>query len=484
MKFRYKVLLISLILLSFSLGIVGYLMIRRNFELALNTQIKNAIMENNLVQSSVEYELLQELNSGTRKLEKPLSEIGERVVGGMFVESSSLYIRYADTYVYSSDGEEDRVRDSLFSDLNIGGKNYMICQEEDQYYIYVTSYSNVNKKDLCIISKQEVTDSYRMLDEQIRYFRMLILGNVLAASVILYLLSVYLTRPLETLNRAAGEITAGNYDVHVHVTSNDEVGQLAENVNVMADAVLAHVEELNDMIRRRDQFVADFTHEIKTPMTAIIGYSDVMRSMELSQEEQMMALNYIFSEGKRLEAMSGKLFELIYLKQHEIKRLPVHTEDLEREIVRVITPMLKRKSITLQTDVESGVIYGDKELLVTVFVNLIDNARKASHEGAEIRLLGRRSRECETSYEWQVIDSGIGMSKEDVERICDEFYMVDKSRSRKEGGAGLGLSLVSLILEQHQAELHVESTPGKGTTMRVVLYEKREKDSEKKKTFL
>ena len=83
----------------------------------------------------------------------------------------------------------------------------------------------------------------------------------------------------------------------------------------MAQAVSDHVDELNDMVHRREQFVADFTHEIKTPMTSIIGYADTMRSLELPREEQIMALGYIFSEGKRLESMSNKLFDLIYLRQ-------------------------------------------------------------------------------------------------------------------------------------------------------------------------
>ena len=90
------------------------------------------------------------------------------------------------------------------------------------------------------------------------------------------------------------------------------------------------------MIQKRDHFVADFTHEIKTPMTAIMGYADTMRSMELPAEEQMMALNYIFSEGKRLENLSTKLFELIYLKQNTIEKHPVHIVDLCREAEKTV----------------------------------------------------------------------------------------------------------------------------------------------------
>lgn len=478
MKFRYKVLLTNLILLSLSLWLVGYFMIRKNFELAQTTQLRNAIVENNLFQSSVEYELLQIINSGGSRISEKLAEIAERVMGGMFAESSSLYVRYADAYVYSSDGKEESISEALFEELDIGGKNYMICREKGKYFIYVTSYSNVDKQQLCIISKQEASDVYNMLEEQIQYFRMLTLGIVLSASVLMYLISMLLTRPLETLNQVTGEITAGNYEIHLRAAGKDEVGQLAENVNIMAAAIRERVEELNDMVHRREQFVADFTHEIKTPMTTVIGYADMLRSMELSREELLMASSYIFSEGKRLEAMSGKLFELIYLNRHEIEKTPVHTDDLQRELLRIAVPILERKQIELKADVEPAVLMGDKELLITVCMNLIDNARKASEEGSVIELIGRSCKDgeilendCKPVYSLRVTDYGIGMSKEDAAHICDEFYMVDKSRSRKEGGAGLGLSLTALIIKRHQAVLKVESVQGEGTTMRVIFYE-------------
>lgn len=479
MKFRYKILMVNIIVLSLGLGIVGYLMIRRNFDLARETQLKNAIIENNLVQSSVEYELLEQINSIYSPMEETLLEIGERVMNGMVTGTSSFYIRYGDTFVYSGDGEEEQIPESLFADLTIGGKNYIVCENEDKYFVYVTSYSELDGTALCIVSRQDISDSYYMLNVQIGYFRLLIAAVVLVASVIVYLICKYLTRPLEKLNQATAEIAEGNYDIHVDVIGTDEVGQLAENVNVMADAILAHVEELKDMIHRREQFVADFTHEIKTPITTIIACSDMVRSMEMPREEQIQALTYIFSEGKRLEIMSQKLFQLIYLKQHDIEKVPVNTKNLEREIIRITTPILEKKRITLKTDMEPAVIRGDADLLNTVFINLIDNARKASKEGAVVEFKGRSILE-ETEengraavYELAVIDSGIGMSREDIAHICDEFYMIDKSRSRKEGGAGLGLSLAALILALHQADLKVESEKGKGTTMRVVFYDEK-----------
>ena len=128
-----------------------------------------------------------------------------------------------------------------------------------------------------------------------------------------------------------------------------------------------------------------------------------------------------------------------------------------------MTPSLETKNQKLNINITNEKIKCNKALLLTVFVNIVDNARKASDEGKEISITGKI--DDDGSYEFVVEDYGIGMKQEDVERICDEFYMVDKSRSRKEGGAGIGMSLVAIIMEKHNAVLNVESEINKGTRM-------------------
>lgn len=486
MKFRNKVLVMNMILLSAGLGFVGYLMIHKNFDIAQKTGLSHAIVENNLVQSSVEYDLLQVLNSNEYQekteqsrriyqIKSELEEIGGRIEGSMMASGTAFYIYYDNKYAFSSDGGDNRIPVRLFYNMKAGEKNYLMCEEEGKSVIYVTSCSMVGEQYLHVINKSDITENYQMLTEQIWYFRLVILFVLLAASFLMFLASRYLTRPLEQLNRASSEIARGDYSQRVTVSSRDEVGQLAVQFNHMAEAVAEHIVQLNEMLQSREQFVADFTHEIKTPMTTIIGYADTMRSMELPRQEQILALNYIFSEGKRLEDMSGKLFELIYLKRTEIECLPVHVTDFIAEIRQITVPMLKRKELTLTTDVEEGVIKINRELFVTVFINLIDNARKASDPEGEIRILGQKERMEENArYRFWVEDDGIGMKEEEVNRMCDEFYMADKSRSRKEGGAGIGMSLVALILDCHRAEWKVESEPGKGTIIQICVGEGRE----------
>lgn len=417
MKFRYKVLITNLILLSVSLGLVGYLMIHKNFELAKETQISNAVIQNNLVQSSVEYEVLQALNR-EESVKGALPDIGAQVSSGMRAENVTFFIYYGDKLVYNETEENANLKKVWEAQQEDGNKNYAIFEEDGHYYIYVTAASKVGDENLCMISRSDVSDAYALRDREIRYFRLILFICLMIESLLIYVISRYLTRPLEQLNRVAEEITDGSYETRITVKSQDEVG--------------------------------------------------------------LLALSYIFSEGRRLERMSVKLFDLIYLREHEMEKEAVQVENVSSEVLKVVTPSFAAKGLVLKKNIEPAVLYGNKELLVTALVNLLDNARKASKEHGVIEFSGKRIQEEENPfyYELSVKDYGIGMTKEETERICDEFYMADKSRARQEGGAGIGMSLVALILEHHQAELIVESEPKKGTKMRIC-FRKEGQENEK-----
>ena len=177
-----------------------------------------------------------------------------------------------------------------------------------------------------------------------------------------------------------------------------------------------------------------------------------------------MAADYIFSEGKRLEQMSSHLFDLIYLKDGHVEKNKVNTLVIGEAVKETVMPAMLKKKIRLESHFDSASIIADSALLRTAFINLLDNARKASAEGSEISFYGEMN-ENPSGYRFVVEDHGIGIAPDDVNRICDEFYMVDKSRSRKEGGAGLGMSLVAAILKEHGASLKIESELGVGTKM-------------------
>lgn len=467
MRFRYKVIMINIAFLSVALGILGFVIIYRNFRQSVDIQTSYAIEENNLIQSSIEYRLLEVINQSKYDLTQEIANAGEETGTQVLSDRSSLFILYNDEIAYNSKSNEGITPDIpevLLSSLELGGKKYLTRKEKDGYFLYVASKNIVNDADFYIITRQNADATYQLLYSQIRYFLFLMVIVLAICSIFLYFICTRLTKPMEQLNRITDYIAQGDYQTQAEIVSDDEIGMLAEKFNNMAISISEHIQELNLMVRQHEQFVADFTHEIKTPMTTIIGYADTLRTKTLTDERKRLAYQYIYSEGKRLEAMSMKLFDLIYLRDNEIEKSEIETTELAGEITKSMQPILDRNDITLETELVSSTIYGEPELLKTVFINLIDNARKASPPHTKILFRGFPK---EDFYCFQIQDFGCGMDEETKKHICDEFYMADKSRTRAEGGAGLGMSLVALIIQKHGATLDIQSEVGKGTIITI-----------------
>lgn len=229
---------------------------------------------------------------------------------------------------------------------------------------------------------------------------------------------------------------------------------------------VAELEALRETADRREEFIASFAHELKTPLTAIIGYADMLRSKDMAPKSRFTAAGYIFSEGKRLESLSLKLMDIIVAGKQEIEKKRYDAAYLLREISAVTVPSVTDDGMKLEVYWENGAVEVEPDLFKTLLINLIDNARKAGKKGQQIELFGRNE---EGGYAFYVRDHGRGMKKEELEKITEPFYMIDKSRSRAQNGAGLGLALCSKIAELHGTKLEYDSEPGKGTTVRVLL---------------
>lgn len=464
MRFRYKLLLINIIFLSVALCLTGYLMIQKNFQLALDTQINNAVEENNFIEASVQHIIISEYSQTNVDYTDSLADIGSQVHNNLTTTKTNFYILENDHVYYGPDRET--IPEKLLDSASMGNKNYIIVEKSSSYYIYVNSMHIIDDShELSIVTYRDISEVYKMKDTQVRYEQILVILVLAVCSILTYLFSYILTKPMAQLNQISDSFANGDYSIRSTVHTRDEIGMLSDKFNHMADSIEKQIMQLNDMVKQREQFVADFTHEIKTPMTTIIGYADTLRSKELSRENQLMAANYIFSEGKRLEQLSLKLFDLIYLGQHHIKKQPIYTHILGQDICKTVEPSITANNLTLVAEFEEAQIYGDSDLLTTAFINILDNARKASNAPASIEYTGYIEND---NYIFTVTDHGIGIPEEHIKHICDEFYMVDKSRSRQSGGAGLGLSLVAAILHCHDAVMDIESTPNQGTCFKII----------------
>lgn len=212
-----------------------------------------------------------------------------------------------------------------------------------------------------------------------------------------------------------------------------------------------------------------FAHELKTPMTSIIGFADLLRQDSLDENTRMMAADYIYSEGHRLERLSFKLLDLLLLKKDNVVMKRVWIGNYLGEVERALAPSLKKKGIQLVCRGEQKRAALEPDLVKSLLYNLIDNASKAMDSGGVVAVRGTA---LPGGCRFQVVDNGRGMEEAELTRITEAFYRVDKARSRSQGGAGLGLALCKQIVELHEGTIRFESKPGKGTRVTVELYGK------------
>ncbi|MFR3322366.1 MAG: histidine kinase dimerization/phospho-acceptor domain-containing protein [Lachnospiraceae bacterium] len=194
-----------------------------------------------------------------------------------------------------------------------------------------------------------------------RYQIGVILLTVLVGCVILFML-FFVMRNMQKLSRVTRQFARGQYDARVKIKSEDEIGRLAEDFNWMADAMSRQMEQLQYEVRRQEEFTAAFAHELKTPLTSIIGYADTIRQMELSKEETDMCADYIFRQGKRLQTLAYKLLEMTMVDKQEITLQAISVPEFLREIQKTAAESLKEKQLTLLEEADPGLIYGDRDL--------------------------------------------------------------------------------------------------------------------------
>ena len=295
-----------------------------------------------------------------------------------------------------------------------------------------------------------------------RYGIVVICVSVISG-LVLFALTKRITKPLNELTKVADEIALGNYGKRVEVNSSDfEIADLSESVNTMSSAIEQKIKEIQEELEKRNIFVADFTHEMKTPMTAIIGYAQMLQAYDLDETEIDQAAKAIWGEAKRLEKLSLQLLELYVYQNENVEMERLDLFEMGEQLSATLKYLSRKYDINYTIDFEKVTVSANSVLLLSLFYNLADNAFKASNPQTSIKLYSKTT---STAVQIYVEDEGRGVAKENIRLLTEPFYREDKSRSRRLGGAGLGLSLCKEIARIHGTELNFESEKDKGTTV-------------------
>ena len=471
MKFSKKLLLWTMIIIALTLGFSGFYFVNFVFETSLEREVGQALDENSILRFAFETAALNVpvkygvLQDGTvEQIASRLETSGDNV---------SRLLRISDeekNVLYASDGfEADNV---LLDQAKENICAYRVIQAEDHYYIQTGRKINALDRMLYLETLRDVSEVFRERAMGYSVYRRMTVLMLAVGVFIMYLIASFLTKPIRLLTKATKEMTAGDYSYRAKKVSNDELGQLTLDFNQMAEALEENIDKLEEEVQAREDFVGAFAHELKTPLTSIIGYADMLRSRKLDEEKSFLSANYIYTEGKRLETMSLKLLDILVTKQGEAEIQRVSTESLFEYLRSMFHP---NESMEFVYSYEKDYVLADANLIKTVLINLLDNACKASEPGSRIEIMGKAEEE---SYRFTVKDYGGGIPKEELTKITKAFYMVDKSRSRSRNGAGLGLSLCTEILGLHHTTLEIDSTLGEGTAISFLLQREGGKDHE------
>ena len=287
------------------------------------------------------------------------------------------------------------------------------------------------------------------------------------ASMAGLILSRALTRPIQQLTLAADEVARGDLEHQVPVRSADEIGRLGQAFNRM-------VAQLKATERMRTDFVSNVSHELRTPLTAIKGLAETLRDGAVDDRgvrDRFLAT--IEDETDRLIRLVNDLLVLSKADSQalKLKRQPLDVRDLVERSVRKLAPQLEGKGVRVETSASDKLqlVLADADRIEQVLVNLLDNAIKYSPEGGRITVAIDEEGPAPEVVSVAVGDQGVGIPAEDLPRVFERFYRVDRARARDGGGSGLGLSIAKAIVEAHGGEINLTSEEGLGSTVRFTL---------------
>ncbi len=433
MKFYTKLFLGMMLILTVSLAFAEFYTVFHTFKTSIAHETDNAMRKHQLVKYALQADLVAAGHVDGQVIDK----IVERTKQGFDMNFSLQIVSGAEDFDY------------LY---------YSISEEQGEQYIIVTSRFQQNDLVLELESREEISFVFEESEKiqqncKIAFAETIIVGLLLAA-----ILSFGFTYPIKRLNRASQAFAKGDFRRRVKPLTHDEVGELTVSFNKMADSIHETIGALELSVKQREDFMASFAHELKTPMTSIIGYADTLFQRELPPEQVQEAAGYILNEGLRLEALSFKLLELITLERQEFMLEDINLRDIMEDVCMTATAAAEKRGVELVVTVDEGYAKLEYDLFKTMLLNLIDNGTKSG--GSRVTVTGIRDKD---RYYITVEDNGRGIPEEELNRITEAFYMVDKSRSRKEHGAGLGLALCEKIASIHGTNLCFESEAGEGT---------------------
>jgi signal transduction histidine kinase len=286
--------------------------------------------------------------------------------------------------------------------------------------------------------------------------------SITISGLFTYYLSKRNTAPIREMNRVALHIAKGQFDQRVKIKTHDELGQLGETFNYMA-------QELAGLDQMRKDFVANVSHDLRSPLTSIHGFATALLDDTIPSERNHHYFTIMKEQTERMIKLVNDLLDMARIEAGQLEIRPVicNLSELVRQVAARMEPEFVKKQVNLELisdEVQDINVIADPDRIDQVIVNLIQNAVQFSSPGSPVKVILKK----EVKAMVCIRDYGPGIRQEDIESIWERFYKADKARTKK-AGTGLGLSIVKHILDLHQTDIQVESKVGRGTTFTFTL---------------
>ena len=396
MKFSFKLLLWTMIVMALGFGFSGFYFVNYVFQTSMDREVNQAMDESSILRFAFETAALNVPAKYDVLQDTTVSQIASNLESGG--RSSGRLLRICDeqkNVLYASPGFGGG--DGLLDRTGQDTRTYRVTEQDGAYYIQTGTAVNALDRVLYLETMKDVSEVFRDRSLGFSVYRRVTVAMLLCGTAVMYLIASFLTRPIRLLTRATKRMASGDYHHRARKVSSDELG------------------------------------------------------------------HYIYTEGKRLEAMSFRLLDIMVTRRGEVEFTMVSAESL---FLYLYDMYVINKSMKIYFNYDDGMVRAEANLIKSVLMNLLDNAFKASEADGLIEVYGHLMKD---GYCFEVKDHGVGIPKEELHKITKAFYMVDKSRSRSRNGSGLGLALCAEILELHKSRLNIRSELGKGTTMSFTL---------------
>jgi len=303
----------------------------------------------------------------------------------------------------------------------------------------------------------------------------------LIAAVFLYVILLRIFKPLEIVAGASWQIAFGQYGKRIIVKGKNELASMATAFNRMAEQIERQIHLLEEDAKRKQQFVDNFAHEIRTPLTSIYGYAEYLQKATLSESELIESSGYIMSEAEHMKKIANSLLELATLRNYMPNINTISISELFEDVKQSLEKPLTERGVQLllpQLNVTQNVVgadvicqtfapslMGQPDLIKTLLLNICTNAIASCSLGNGVIYMSAIMDGDNVVI--TISDNGCGISTDNLHKIAEPFFRVDKARSRDQGGVGLGMALCKQIAEVHEADMTIQSTEGKGTTVKI-----------------